>query len=123
MIVRKASRLEKLLPRLRPDGADILPEEALVPPGTSIQDRRRQNLRQMDRSQEVAAAVALRELGYDVKAEPEGALVVAVASDAPAAGKLEPTDVIVARRRQARADARTTCAASSRRGSRARRSS
>jgi len=40
-------------------------------------------------------AVALRELGYEVDSEPEGALVVAVASDAPAAGKLEATDVIV----------------------------
>jgi PDZ domain-containing protein len=50
----------------------------------------------MDRSQEVAAAVALRELGHDVRAEPEGALVVAVGSDVPAAGKLEPTEVIVA---------------------------
>ena len=50
----------------------------------------------MDRSEEVAAAVALRELGYDVDAKPEGALVVAVAPDAPAAGKLQPTEVIVA---------------------------
>ncbi len=31
----------------------------------------------------------------DVRAEPEGALVVAVAPDAPAAGKLQPTEVIV----------------------------
>ena len=52
--------------------------------------------RQMDRSEQVAAAVALRELGYKVDAKPEGALVVAVAPDAPAAGKLEPTEVIVA---------------------------
>ncbi len=67
-----------------------------MPPGSSFGERRRQNLRQMDRSEEVAAAVALRELGYDVDAKPEGALVVAVAPDAPAAGKLEPTEVIVA---------------------------
>ena len=67
-----------------------------MPPGSSFAERRRQNLRQMDRSEEVAAAVALRELGYDVDAKPEGAQVVAVAPDAPAAGKLEPTEVIVA---------------------------
>ena len=96
VILRRASRLEELLSPLRPDGSDLVAEEALVPPGTDIADRRRQNLRAMDRSQEVAAAVALRELGYDVEAVPRGALVVAVASDAPAAGKLEPTDVIVA---------------------------
>lgn len=96
VILRQASLLEELLPWIRPEGADLVPERALVPPGTSFGERRRQNLRQMDRSQEIAAAVALQELGYDVRAKPEGALVVAVAQGAPAEGKLEPTDVIVA---------------------------
>ena len=95
VIVRQASLLEELLSAARPDGADLVPREALVPPGTNFGDRREQNLRQMDRSEEVAAAVALRELGYEVEAEPQGALVVAVAPDAPAAGKLKPTEVIV----------------------------
>jgi Lon-like protease len=96
VIVRKASLLEELVSGARPDGADLVPSEALVPPGSNFAERRRQNLRQMDRSEQVAAAVALRELGYKVDAKPEGALVVAVAPDAPAAGKLEPTEVIVA---------------------------
>jgi Lon-like protease len=96
VIVRKASLLEELAGVTRPEGADIVPEHALVPPGSNFRERRRQNLRQMDRSQRIAAAVALRELGRDVKAEPEGALVVAVAADAPAAGKIEATDVLVA---------------------------
>ena len=96
VVLRKASLLEELVPAARPEGASVVPEHALVPPGSNFGERRQQNLRQMDRSQEVAAAVALRELGYDVDAEPEGALVVAVADDAPATGKLAPTDVIVA---------------------------
>jgi Lon-like protease len=96
VIVRKATLLEELVPGLRPEGADLVPQEALVPPGSSFAERRRQNARQMDRSEQVAAAVALRELDYDVDAKPEGALVVAVAPDAPAAGKLAPTEVIVA---------------------------
>jgi PDZ domain-containing protein len=96
VIVRKASLLEELVSGVRPDGADLVPEEALVPPGSNIRERRRLTVRQMDRSEEVAAAVALRELGYDVDAKPEGALIVAVGQDAPAAGKLEPTEVIVA---------------------------
>ena len=96
VIVRKATLLEELVSRVRPEGADLVPEQALVPPGSSFGDRRRQNLRAMDRSEEVAAAVALRELGLDVVAEPEGALVVGVAPDAPAVGRLEPTEVIVA---------------------------
>ena len=96
ILVRKSTLLEELVSALRPEGADLIPERELVPPGTTFGERRRQNLRQMDRSEEVAAAVALRELGYDVEAKPEGALVVAVAPDAPAAGKVEPTEVIVA---------------------------
>jgi Lon-like protease len=96
VVVRKASLLEELAGMTRPEGADLVSEHVLVPPGSNFGERRRQNLRQMDRSQEIAAAVALRELGHDVKAEPEGALVVAVASDAPAAGKIEATDVLVA---------------------------
>jgi len=96
VIVRKSSLLEQLLPPLRPDGSELVPEHAIVPPGSDFEERRRQNLRQMDRSQEIAAAVALRELGLDVDSDPEGALVVAVAPDAPANGKLRATDVIVA---------------------------
>ena len=95
VIVRKSSLLEELLPPLRPDGTDLVPAEAIVPPGTDFEERRRQNLRQMDRSQEIAAAVALRELGLDVESNPEGALVVAIAPDAPADGKIKPTEVIV----------------------------
>jgi Lon-like protease len=96
VVVRKASWLEELVGAVRPDGADLIPAHALVPPGSTFRERREQNRRLMSRSQEIAAAVALRELGYDVEAEPEGAVVSAVAPDAPADGKLEPTDVIVA---------------------------
>ncbi|HWH06085.1 MAG TPA: PDZ domain-containing protein [Gaiellaceae bacterium] len=96
VVVRKASLLEQHVPPLRPDGADLVPAHALLPPGQNFEQRRRQNLRAMDRSQEIAAAVALRELGYEVDAEPDGALVVGVAPDAPAAGKLETGDIIVA---------------------------
>jgi Lon-like protease len=95
VIVRQASVLEELLPFTRPDGADIVPKNAIVPPGSNYQERRRQNLRQMDRSQKIAAAVALRELGYHVVAKPEGALIVDVAPGSPADGKIEATEVIV----------------------------
>jgi len=96
VVLRKASLLEQLASVARPDGASLVAADLLVPPGSNYSERRRQNLRQMDRSQQVAAAVALRQLGYEVKADPEGALVVAVAPDVPATGKLAPTDVVVA---------------------------
>jgi PDZ domain-containing protein len=96
VLVRRASWLERYVGTARPEGADLVPEHAIVPPGTDEADRRRANQRAMQRSQEIAAAVALRELGYDVKTTPSGALVIAVAPDVPAAEVLEDGDVITA---------------------------
>ncbi len=96
VFVRRTSRLEDLFPFLLPDGSDVVPEEELLPPGTSEADRDRQTAADMQRSELVASAVALRALGYDVKAKPTGALVVSVAHDVPAARKVQPGDVIVA---------------------------
>lgn len=95
VIVRKASLLERLLPPLRADGSSLVPAHAVVPPGSSESQRRQQNLREMSQSQQTAAAVALRALGYKVAARPIGVLVVSVAPDAPATGRLQPGDVIV----------------------------
>ncbi len=94
--VRRTTYLEQLLPFTRPDGSTVVPEHALLPPGTSDEERQRQNTLDMQRSELVASAVALRALGYDVRATPRGAIVIGVASDAPAAGKIEGGDVIVA---------------------------
>jgi Lon-like protease len=96
VLVRRTSRLEDLLPFLRPEGSTVVPEQALLPPGTSEEDRDRETAAQMERSELVASAVALRELGRDVRATPRGALVIDVAVDVPAARKLEAGDVIVA---------------------------
>lgn len=96
VFVRRTSRLEDLLPFLLPSGADVVPEQELLPPGTSEAERDRQTAADMQRSERVASAVALRALGYDVEATPTGALVISVAHDVPAAGKLDPGDVIVA---------------------------
>lgn len=96
VFVRRSSRLEELFPFLLSAGTDVVPEEELLPPGTSEADRDRQTAADMQRSERVASAVALRALGYEVEAIPKGALVVSVAHDVPAAGKLEPGDVIVA---------------------------
>ena len=94
VLVRKASWLERLFPSIR-EGATIVPSSVVQPPGVSEQARHTEDLRAMSRSQEVAAAVALRALGYKVVAHQTGVLVEDVARDAPAAGKLFPTDVIV----------------------------
>ena len=93
--VRRATLLERLFPSVR-TGSTLVPEEHINPTGISEKTRHRANLREMSRSQRIAAAVALRELGYTVKARPAGALIDAVLPNAPAAGKLQPTDVVVA---------------------------
>jgi PDZ domain-containing protein len=95
VFVRRTSLLENLLPFTRPQGSTVLPEHALLPPGTTEAERDRQNEADMERSEEIASVVALRALGLDVKARPTGILVTGVAPDAPAAGELEPGDVIV----------------------------
>ncbi|HXY82060.1 MAG TPA: PDZ domain-containing protein [Gaiellaceae bacterium] len=91
---RRASMLESLFPFIR-SGSTLVPADLLVPPGLSDTAQRQADLREMTVSQQVAAAVALRRLGYHVVAKPNGVIVDAVDLGTHAVGKLEPTDVIV----------------------------
>jgi PDZ domain-containing protein len=93
--VRKATLLERLFGGLH-DGADLYPAKAVNPPGVNEQQRRRIDLQDMHRSQEIAAAVALRAAGKKVVLRPTGALIDFIETGKPAVGKLEPDDVIVA---------------------------
>ena len=63
--------------------------------GRPTRRRDRQNAEDMQRSEKIAAVVALRALGYDVEATPSGVLVTSVYSNVPAAKVLEANDVIV----------------------------
>jgi PDZ domain-containing protein len=93
--VRKASLFESLFPSVH-EGSTLVPEDQLLPPGVNEEARREGELRAMARSQQVAAAVALRRLGYDVKTQNVGVLVDALVAGSPSIGKLRPNDVIVA---------------------------
>jgi PDZ domain-containing protein len=92
---RRASELESLFPWLH-DGATLVPAKLLVPPGETDQSARQADLRAMQVSQQTAAAVALRELGYTVVAKPSGVVVAAIETGSHAVGVLRPEDVIVA---------------------------
>ena len=92
---RRASELESLFPWLH-DGSTLVPAKLLVPPGETDQTARQADLRAMQVSQQTAAAVALRQLGYDVVAKPSGVVVSAVETGSHAVGVLRPEDVIVA---------------------------
>jgi PDZ domain-containing protein len=93
--VRRATRLEELFPGIQ-EGSTLVDERDVQPPGISDRARRQAELREMRRSQEVAAAVAFRELGLTVSVEEKGARVTQVLPELPAAGKLRPGDVVVA---------------------------
>lgn len=93
VIVRKATLLERLFGGLH-DGADLYPASAVNPPGVNDQLRRKIDFEDMHRSQQIAAAVALRALHRKVIATPIGALVEEVDPSDPAVGKLAPDDVI-----------------------------
>ena len=92
--VRKASLLESVFPGIH-EGSTLVPEEQLLPPGVDESARRQGEIRAMARSQQVAAAVALRRLGYPVQVRNDGVLVDALVPGSPSVGKLRPNDVIV----------------------------
>jgi len=96
LFVRRIRLLEQLLPFTRPEGSTRVSEEVIAPTGETDAERDRQNAADMQRSEETAAVVALRALGYEVVATPNGVLVTSVSPDVPAAKSLDPGDVIVA---------------------------
>jgi Lon-like protease len=75
---------------------DRMPRRALFPPGTDEDEVRRANLALMDESQTVAAAAALRYLGYEMDDAPSGAEVAGTLEGLPAEELLEAGDLIVA---------------------------
>jgi Lon-like protease len=91
---RRASMLESLFPSLR-SGSTLVPASEIVPPGVSDQAARQADLREMSLSQRIAAAVALRRLGYRVTARSDGVIVSALDAGTNAPGRIEPADVIV----------------------------
>jgi Lon-like protease len=91
---RRASMFESLFPWIH-DGSTLVPAKLIVPPGVSDKAVRQADLRAMTISQKVAAAVALRRLGYDVVAKPSGVIVAALDERSHAVGKLRPADLIV----------------------------
>jgi len=93
VLVRKATLVERLFPGLR-EGATVVPAEQVRPPGVSEDERRQEELQEMQMSQRVAAAVALRELGYKVDAKPIGARIEFVDAESPASGKLLAGDTV-----------------------------
>jgi len=69
----------------------VVPRDAVYPPGKSDSEVNAENTRSMVRSQSSATAAAARQLGFDTVRVQVGA----VADGSPAAGRLEPGDVLL----------------------------
>jgi PDZ domain-containing protein len=96
VLERPATMLERLVPSLRPTGADLVPRKDLAPRGINERERLAIDAREMKLSQQIATGVALRELGYRVRLAATGVRVAALVSGTKAVGTLEPSDVITA---------------------------
>jgi PDZ domain-containing protein len=92
VVIRKASLLERYFPGIH-EGATVIPGKVYNPQNLPERVQQQEGLAQMTASQKIAAAVALRHLGYTVKSS--GVDVSAVDVGAPADGVLKPGDVIV----------------------------
>lgn len=94
VLVRKARLLEDLFPGIR-SGATLVPASELQSPGVSQSGQHAIDAREMVRSQDVAAAVALKAAGYPVRIRATGARIAGVDPSSPAADLLRETEVIV----------------------------
>lgn len=92
---RKARLLEDLLNRPLASGATLEPTRAVLGTATEKQQRKI-DLNQMAQSQETAAALALKRLGYRVKITLPTLVISAVERGVPAAKILRPRDRLLA---------------------------
>jgi PDZ domain-containing protein len=92
---RKATELEALFPWLNPHSS-LVPAGDIVPPCATDAEAVAADFAAMALSQRVAAAVALRHLGYHVVVRPAGVVVSQLVAGTNAPCHLEPMDVILA---------------------------
>ena len=95
VIERRATTLEQLVPWIHPN-ATFEPAGDIVPPCSTAAQANEAQLQEMTLSQQVAAAVALRRLGYHVVVRPGGVVVASLDPRSNACRSLQLMDVIVA---------------------------
>ena len=77
------------------DSVDLYPKETILPKGVSPSELTEISLQNMQTSENVAIAVALSSLGYNVQSEGDGVLVVGILDNSPVKDKLLKNDLIV----------------------------
>ncbi|HZS25197.1 MAG TPA: S16 family serine protease [Gaiellaceae bacterium] len=93
VVERRANELESLFPWIY-SGSSLVPKSDVVPAGESSKAAQQADLEAMSVSQKIAAAVALRRLGYHVVTRPSGVVVFALEPTSKAVGKVLEGDVI-----------------------------
>ncbi len=93
--IRPSTWIEKIVPFLRPEGASEIAAKDYLVPGSNFDEQHDAALREMARSEEIAAAVALQAAGYKVKTRPRGVLIDYVETWSPGAGTVKVGDLIV----------------------------
>lgn len=88
--------LLELFEAWRDPAVDIVDKDLIIPVGQTSEERRLQNLELMMNSQQIAVAVALDRLGFDVEVVGTGALVAEVLEGSGGFGIVEAGDIIVA---------------------------
>ena len=92
---QRASEFEVLFPWIHPHSS-FVPAGEIVPPCASAAQAEDAALQEMTFSQHVAAAVALRKLGYHVIVKPTGVVVSQLIGGTHAPCNLQPMDVVAA---------------------------
>ena len=74
---------------------DLYPREVILPDGVTPQELSEISIQNMMTSENVAIAVALDSLNYDIQSEGDGVLVVGLLDDSPVKDKLIKNDLII----------------------------
>jgi PDZ domain-containing protein len=73
---------------------DLYPREIILPKGVTPQELSEISIQNMKTSENVAIAVALKNLNYDIDSKGDGVLVVGILDDSPVKGKLLKGDLL-----------------------------
>ena len=73
---------------------DLYPREVILPDGVTPQELSEISIQNMRTSENVAIAVALKNIGYDIKSKGDGVAVVGLLEDSPVKDKLKKGDLI-----------------------------
>ncbi len=76
------------------DSYDLYPSEVILPDGVTPKELSEISIQNMRTSENVAIAVALKNIGYDIESKGDGVLVVGILDDSPVQNKLKKDDLL-----------------------------